>query len=186
MIDYHYFFLIGSVLVAAVSQVLLKKGALHHYDSWIREYLNPWVITGYILMFGSVFLSIMGLRGVDFFNAPVIDSLGYVLVPVCGSDCFFHERSDCFFRQAFSRGAYCCALLFCRIPRPSRREILHRPSSTFSAREYVLRAAPFFSVLIRSFCLLSHGEPLFWHFPFFSSYAVPPLIPSWQLSCRKL
>ena len=26
MIDYHYFFLIGSVLVAAVSQVLLKKG----------------------------------------------------------------------------------------------------------------------------------------------------------------
>ena len=28
MIDYHYFFLIGSVLVAAVSQVLLKKGAL--------------------------------------------------------------------------------------------------------------------------------------------------------------
>ena len=25
MIDYHYFFLIGSVLVAAVSQVLLKK-----------------------------------------------------------------------------------------------------------------------------------------------------------------
>lgn len=69
MIDYHYFFLIGSVLVAAVSQVLLKKGALHHYDSWIREYLNPWVITGYILMFGSVFFSIMGLRGVDFFNA---------------------------------------------------------------------------------------------------------------------
>lgn len=27
MIDYHYFFLIGSVLVAAVSQVLLKKGS---------------------------------------------------------------------------------------------------------------------------------------------------------------
>lgn len=47
--------------------------------------MNPWVITGYILMFGSVFLSIMGLRGVDFFNAPVIDSLGYVLVPVCGA-----------------------------------------------------------------------------------------------------
>ena len=91
MIDYHYFFLIGSVLVAAVSQVLLKKGALHHYDSWIREYLNPWVITGYILMFGYVFLSIMGLRGVDFFNAPVIDSLGYVLVPVCGA-VFFHEK----------------------------------------------------------------------------------------------
>ena len=90
MIDYHYFFLIGSVLVAAVSQVLLKK-ALHHYDSWIREYLNPWVITGYILMFGSVFLSIMGLRGVDFFNAPVIDSLGYVLVR-SAVRCFFMKN----------------------------------------------------------------------------------------------
>ena len=33
----------------------------------------------------------MGLRGVDFFNAPVIDSLGYVLVPVCGA-VFFHEK----------------------------------------------------------------------------------------------
>ena len=104
MIDYHYFFLIGSVLVAAVSQVLLKKSALHHYDSWIREYLNPWVITGYILMFGSVFLSIMGLRGVDFFNAPVIDSLGYVLVPVCGA-VFFHEKLTA--RKLHSSGNGC-------------------------------------------------------------------------------
>ena len=70
MIDYHYFFLIGSVLVAAVSQVLLKKGALHHYDSWIREYLNPWVITGYILMFGSVFFKYYGTSGRGFFQRP--------------------------------------------------------------------------------------------------------------------
>lgn len=70
MIDYHYFFLIGSVLVAAVSQVLLKKGALHHYDSWIREYLNPWVITGYILMFGSVFLVLWDF-GAWIFSTPL-------------------------------------------------------------------------------------------------------------------
>ena len=63
MIDYHYFFLIGSVLVAAVSQVLLKKGALHHYDSWIREYLNPWVITGYIFKY-------YGTSGRGFFQRP--------------------------------------------------------------------------------------------------------------------
>lgn len=68
MIDYHYFFLIGSVLVAAVSQVLLKKGALHHYDSWIREYLNPWVITGYILMFRLRVFKYYGTSGRGFFQ----------------------------------------------------------------------------------------------------------------------
>ena len=54
-IDPHYFFLAGSVLVASVSQVLLKKGALNEYQNWIRQYLNPWVIGGYLLMFASVF-----------------------------------------------------------------------------------------------------------------------------------
>ena len=91
MIDYHYFFLIGSVLVAAVSPGFIKKGALHHYDSWIREYFESVGITGYIFDVRLRVLSIMGLRGVDFFNAPVIDSLGYVLVPVCGA-VFFHEK----------------------------------------------------------------------------------------------
>ena len=47
--------------------------------------LNPWVMGGYLLMFASVFLSITGLRGLDFFNAPLMESLGYVLVPVFGA-----------------------------------------------------------------------------------------------------
>ena len=42
-------------------------------------------------MFGSVFLSIMGLRKLDFLNAPVVESLGYVLVPVL-SALFFKEK----------------------------------------------------------------------------------------------
>lgn len=89
--NYHYLFLTLSVLVASVSQLLLKKGALKKYPSFLREYLNPWVISGYILMSGSVLLSISGLKGVDFFNAPIMDSLGYVLVPVL-SGIFFHEK----------------------------------------------------------------------------------------------
>lgn len=89
--DFHYLFLIASVLVASFSQILLKKGALQEYDSLLREYLNPWVISGYILMFGSVLLTIMGLRGLSYLNAPVVESLGYVLVPVL-SALFFHEK----------------------------------------------------------------------------------------------
>lgn len=89
--DYHYLFLIASVTLASVSQILLKKGAMKGYDSFLKEYLNPWVISGYALLFGSVFLTITGLRALSYFNAPVVESLGYVLVPIL-SAVFFHEK----------------------------------------------------------------------------------------------
>lgn len=82
MPDLHYLFLIASVLVASCSQLLLKKGAMGRYDSFWKEYLNGWVICGYLLLFGSVFLTIQGLKGLDYLNAPVVESLGYVLVPL--------------------------------------------------------------------------------------------------------
>ena len=90
--DPHYLFLLASVLLACISQLLLKKGALQRYPSLFREYCNPWVIGGYLLLFGSMFLSIQGLRTLDYLNAPVMESLGYVLVPVL-SAVFFKERS---------------------------------------------------------------------------------------------
>lgn len=89
--DYHYLFLIASVVVASFSQILLKRGTMKAYSSWLKQYLNPWVISGYILMFGSVFLVNLGLRTLNYLNAPMMDSLGYVLVPVL-SALFFHEK----------------------------------------------------------------------------------------------
>lgn len=89
--DSHYLFLIASVVVASFSQILLKRGAMKEYSSWLRQYLNPWVISGYILMFGSVFLVNLGLRTLNYLNAPMMESLGYVLVPVL-SALFFHEK----------------------------------------------------------------------------------------------
>lgn len=89
--DYHYLFLAASVALAAISQILLKKGALGTYDSFIKEYLNPWVITGYGLLFGSVFLTILGLRGLPYMAAPVAESMGFVLVPFL-SRLFFKEK----------------------------------------------------------------------------------------------
>lgn len=69
-----------SVTVASVSQLLLKKSAMKEYDSFLREYLNPYVITGYGMLFLSMFLTILAFRGMDFKNGPVIESLGYVMV----------------------------------------------------------------------------------------------------------
>lgn len=86
------YYLLGilSVTVASFSQILLKKGALQKYDSFVKEYLNVWVITGYLLMFASVFLTMIVYRGMDFMNVPVLEAIGYVLVPVL-SYFFFKE-----------------------------------------------------------------------------------------------
>ena len=74
-----------SVVIASCSQILLKKGAMKKYDSFIREYLNVYV------MFGSVFLTMIVYRGMNFMNVPVLEAIGYVLVPIL-SYFFFKER----------------------------------------------------------------------------------------------
>ena len=61
------------------------------YDSFIREYLNVYVISGYIFMFASVFLTMIVYRGMNFMNVPVLEAIGYVLVPIL-SYFFFKER----------------------------------------------------------------------------------------------
>ena len=80
-----------SVVIASCSQILLKKGAMKKYDSFIREYLNVYVISGYVFMFGSVFLTMIVYRGMNFMNVPVLEAIGYLLVPIL-SYFFFKER----------------------------------------------------------------------------------------------
>ena len=80
-----------SVTIASLSQLLLKKSATKKYDSFLREYLNPYVIAGYGLLFLSLFLTVLAFRGMDYKNGPVIESLGYVLVLLL-SRIFFGER----------------------------------------------------------------------------------------------
>lgn len=77
-----YGILILSVFIAAVSQILLKKSALKKYTSVIWEYLNPYVIVGYGLMFGSTILTIIALKGMAYSNVPVIECLGYIFVMI--------------------------------------------------------------------------------------------------------
>ena len=47
-----------SVTVASISQVLLKKSALKKYDRVVKEYLNFYVIGGYMLLFASMLLTV--------------------------------------------------------------------------------------------------------------------------------
>lgn len=77
-----FLILVLSIFVASVSQVLLKKSSLKKYDSIIKEYLNPYVITGYILLLLSTILTVVALRGMDYKNVPITESLGYIIVMV--------------------------------------------------------------------------------------------------------
>ena len=74
---------IVSVLVAAGAQMLLKQGAKKEYASFVRQYLNPWVIGGYGIMGASLLLNIFCLgHGVQVKEVSIIESLSYLFVPV--------------------------------------------------------------------------------------------------------
>ena len=59
--------------------------------SLLREYLNPWVISGYGLMVVSTLLTVGGYAGLEYKNGAVIESLGFMLVMLL-SRLFFREK----------------------------------------------------------------------------------------------
>lgn len=83
--------LVISVMVASFSQILLKKSADKNYSSFIKEYLNPYVIVGYGMMFLSMFMTIIAYSGMEFTNVQIIEATGYVMVLFL-SYFFFKEK----------------------------------------------------------------------------------------------
>ncbi|MDO4514597.1 MAG: EamA family transporter [Lachnospiraceae bacterium] len=89
--SFYFMLYVTSVVIAAFSQLLLKASANRPHASFMREYLNPFVIGGYGLLVVSMLLTIGAFRGLAYKNGPVIESLGYVLVMLL-SRLFFKER----------------------------------------------------------------------------------------------
>lgn len=87
----HMIILIVSVLIASFSQILLKKSAEKTYDSYIREYLNVYVILGYGMMFVSMFLTIIAYAGMEFTGVQIVEASGYIMVLIL-SYFFFKEK----------------------------------------------------------------------------------------------
>lgn len=88
---------VAGVIIASFSQVLLKKGAMRPHISFIRDYLNAPVIIGYAMMFLSVLAAMFAYRGLPMMTVPIIEALGFVLVPVLS---FF------FFKEKFTRSKF--------------------------------------------------------------------------------
>jgi len=71
-----------SVLVASLSQVILKKSAMIHYETHLKEYLNPYVMVAYFFFFGSSLLTTLAYKGVPLTLGPVLESTGYIYVGI--------------------------------------------------------------------------------------------------------
>lgn len=88
----YYILVILSVFAAACAQMLLKQGARQNYTGFWRQYLNPWVIGGYVIMAGSLVLNIWCMsRGVQVKEVSTIESLSYLFVP-CLAFMLFREK----------------------------------------------------------------------------------------------
>lgn len=84
-------FLFLSVIISAFSQVLLKKSALKEHSSKLKEYLNPYVISGYAIFFAAVFLDMLALKKVPVSFIPIVESSSYVFI-IIFSKIFFNEK----------------------------------------------------------------------------------------------
>ena len=94
--------LILSVFISALSQVLLKKSALKSYASFIREYLNFYVIPAYAIYFLAVFLDLLALRKVPVSFVPGAEASSYIFVLLFGR---------IFFKETFSKRKILATLL---------------------------------------------------------------------------
>lgn len=89
-IPYLLLFLL-SPFVASISQVMLKKAALKPHKSWIQEYTDPLVISGYLLFVGCTFITMFAYRGVPLNYGPILETTSYIYVLIFGA-VFFKEK----------------------------------------------------------------------------------------------
>ena len=82
-----------SMLVSAISQIMLKLSAKRKYGSWLREYLNPLGITAYVLFFGCTFLTMYALKVVPLSASPILGASGYIFITILSKICLKEKVS---------------------------------------------------------------------------------------------
>ncbi len=80
MLNIYFLLMIIAQVIAAFSQVLLKISAGKKYPTVIREYLNAFVIGGYVLLVVSMLIAIFCYKGLDYMAVVIMEPISYVLV----------------------------------------------------------------------------------------------------------
>ena len=79
---------LSSVLIAAISQVLLKKEAMKPHANVIMEYLNPMVIIAYTFFLGTTVLSMIAYKGIPLNLGPILETTSYFYITIFGVTIF--------------------------------------------------------------------------------------------------
>jgi len=79
-INYYVLIIVFSSLLTAYSQILLKQSANKKHISIFKEYFNPYVIFAYIIFFFVLILNVIGFKGIEFKNGPIIGASSYIFV----------------------------------------------------------------------------------------------------------
>lgn len=92
-ISFYYLVVVAGVFVASFSQIMLKQSARDNCPSnWFSVLLQKRVLFAYFLLFCVYCLNIFAMsKGVCLKDLPILESLGYVFVPVMAK-VFFRER----------------------------------------------------------------------------------------------
>ena len=68
--------------VSAFSQILLKKSANKPHESFWRQYLNKFVISGYLLLLVATLLSVWAYSGMSYKYGPPLESIGFIIITI--------------------------------------------------------------------------------------------------------
>lgn len=80
--------LLFGVFISSISQVLLKISAQKKYNSKLKEYLNPFVIIGYLIFFVATFLSIVSYKKIPLSLGYIMETTSYIYVAIFGFTIF--------------------------------------------------------------------------------------------------
>ena len=72
--------MVVAVFISSISQILLKKSSNKIYKSRVYEYLNPYVIIAYTILFTATLLNVISLKNVPINNLAIIEASGYIFV----------------------------------------------------------------------------------------------------------
>ena len=73
-----------SVFISSISQTMLKCSANKKHENGLKEYLNPLVITAYIIFVCSTVLTTVSYKFVPLSMGGIIEASGYFFVAILG------------------------------------------------------------------------------------------------------
>lgn len=91
MLSSYYLIIVGTAFASAVSQILLNYSNKKKYSKWIFEYLNPFVVLSYAILFVVLALNVYVMRYVGLKEAHAVAASTYVFVMILGR-IFLKER----------------------------------------------------------------------------------------------